>query len=466
MKTITTPIIPISPTYAKVEAPHELHLEAICVFAAIGFFLDTDTYWKDEVVLRPGCDYTLSDDGYVLESTSWFTWYYSPDNTRNFDATLQEFTTLFETIVEEQTTNKKVILPLSGGLDSRTQAAALAHLNASVHSYSYDFQGGYKESAIAKSIAKVCGFDFDAYTIPKGYLWDVIDDLATLNRCESDFTAPRQMAIINEFENMGEVFSLGHWGDVLFDDMGVREDLCLQDQVKVLQKKLIKKGGRALANQLWNNWNLAGDFDAYFETRITSLLSAIDIPNSANARIRAFKSMYWAPRWTSVNLAVFASKHPVTLPYFDKRMCEFICTVPEDFLAKRQLQIEYLKKRAPKLAKITWQEQRPFNLYNYTKNKVPYNLPYRVANKIERLYQERFREKYIERNWELQFLGDKNQEKLEAYLFNTEFNSWIPQDIIEQWYKIFIKDHAVKNSHAVNMFLVFALHQKYNGRHA
>ncbi|REG87726.1 asparagine synthase-related protein [Winogradskyella sediminis] len=466
MKTITTPIIPIVPTYAKVNAPHELHLEAICVFAAIGFFLDTDTYWKDEVVLRPGCQHTISDDGYLLESIPWFEWHYTPDKTRDFDATLQDFTTLFESIIEEQTVGKKVILPLSGGLDSRTQAAALQHLKASVTSYSYDFQGGYKETEIAKSIAEVCDFDFTAYTIPKGYLWDVLEDLATLNRCESDFTAPRQMAIVDEFETMGEVFSLGHWGDVLFDDMGVRDDLPLKDQVKVLQKKLIKKGGRALANQLWSYWNLAGDFDAYFETRITSLLSAIKIPNNANARIRAFKSMYWAPRWTSVNLAVFASKHPVTLPYYDKRMCEFICTVPESFLAKRQLQIGYIKKRAPKLAKITWQEQRPFNLYTYPKNKTPYNLPYRTINKLERVFQEVLGKKYIERNWELQFLGDDNQKKLEAYVYNTEFNSWISKSIVDQCYNAFKSGYTVEKSHAMNMFLVFAVHQHLNKRHA
>ncbi|WP_179348638.1 asparagine synthase-related protein [Winogradskyella pacifica] len=462
MKTITTPIIPVTPTYAKVEAPHELHLEAICVFAAIGFFLDTDTYWKDEVVLRPGCQHTISDDGYLLESTPWFEWHYTPDKTRDFDATLQEFTTLFESIIKEQTVGKNVILPLSGGLDSRTQAVALQHLKASVNSYSYDFQGGYKETKIAEAIAKVCDFDFTAYTIPNGYLWEVIEDLATLNRCESDFTAPRQMAIVEEFDTMGEVFSLGHWGDVLFDDMGVSDDLPLKSQVTVLQKKLIKKGGRDLAVQLWTHWNLEGDFDSYFEGRISTLLSAIDIPNSANARIRAFKSLFWAPRWTSVNLAVFASKHPVTLPYYDQRMCEFICTVPEAFLANRELQIAYIKKRAPKLAKITWQEQRPFNLYTYPKNKIPYNLPYRITNKMERVFQEILGKKYVERNWELQFLGVSNEKKLYDCLSHKNFSDFISKDIVDDAYYGLQTKTPLIYAHQVNMLLVLAQFKRFN----
>ncbi|WP_225035564.1 asparagine synthase-related protein [Winogradskyella sp. SM1960] len=460
MKTITTSVIPITPTYAKVEAPHELHLEAICVFAAIGFFLDTDTYWKDEVVLQPGCKHIISEDGYLIESTPWFKWHYTPDNTRDFNTTLEEFTVLFESIMDEQTAGKKVILPLSGGLDSRTQAVALQHLKASVNSYSYDFQGGYKETKIAEAIAEVCDFDFTAYTIPKGYLWDVLDNLATLNRCESDFTAPRQMAIVDEFETMGEVFSLGHWGDVLFDDMGVSDDLPLEDQVTVLQKKLIKTGGADLATQLWTHWNLDGDFDSYFNDRISALLSAIDIPNSANARIRAFKSLYWAPRWTSVNLAVFASKHPITLPYYDQRMCEFICTVPEDYLAKRQLQIGYIKERAPKLAELTWQEQRPFNLYTFPNNRMPYNLPYRITNKIERVFQELSGKKYVQRNWELQFLGEANQKQLDKSLTAQNFIDFIPEVTIKGALSGLDSKIANYHAHQVNMLLVLAEFKK------
>ena len=37
-KIITTHIIPIETQFNKIDAPHELHLEAICVFTAIGFF--------------------------------------------------------------------------------------------------------------------------------------------------------------------------------------------------------------------------------------------------------------------------------------------------------------------------------------------------------------------------------------------------------------------------------------------
>lgn len=51
MSTIITPIIPSHSSFVKAQLPHELHKEAVCVFMALGFFLDKDTYWKDEVCL-------------------------------------------------------------------------------------------------------------------------------------------------------------------------------------------------------------------------------------------------------------------------------------------------------------------------------------------------------------------------------------------------------------------------------
>ena len=106
MKTIKTPIIPVNQNFVKVKGAHELNLEAICVFSAIGFFLDTDTYWKDEIVLQPCSESILDSNSYVLKSKKWFQWHYSPRKI-SFEKALQEFTNLFETIIEEQTSDKK-----------------------------------------------------------------------------------------------------------------------------------------------------------------------------------------------------------------------------------------------------------------------------------------------------------------------------------------------------------------------
>ncbi len=456
MQSIKNTIIPSKPTF--VGEKKTLDYEAICVFAATGFFLDSDTYYKKLKVLKPATSYSFENNKITTEESN-FKWHYTPIE-RPLQQIVQEFASLFETIIKEQVQDKTVILPLSGGLDSRTQAAALYHLGNKVNSFSYEFQNGHNETNYSEKIAKACGFSFEKWQVTAGYLWDKIEDLAQINQCYSEFTHPRQMVFVEKYAAMGDVFSLGHWGDVLFDGMGVADDLSNVQQVDILLKKVVKKGGLELANSLWNSWNLEGDFETYLKNRIKVLLEKITIPSNANAQIRAFKSLYWAPRWTSTNLSVFESVKPISLPYYDDRMCEFICTIPEKHLAGRQIQIEYLKLRMPALAKITWQENRPFNLYTYKNNKFPYNFPFRVFDKLKRIVSNKY---FIQRNWELQFLGKTNEVELEKWLFENEnFKSLLNPEIVKEYYSNFKNKDSVYYSHDVSMLLTLSLFSKLN----
>ena len=455
MKQIKINIIPNNQTF--IGDKKSLDYEAICVFAATGFFLEDDTYFKELKVLKPATSYTI-DDNKIVREEAYFKWHYTPIE-RPLHQIVQEFATLFETIIKEQVQNKTVILPLSGGLDSRTQAAALYHLGNKVSAYSYEFYNGHTETFYSEKIAKSCGFSFQKWQVPSGYLWDKIEDLAQINQCYSEFTHPRQMAFIEKYADLGDIFSLGHWGDVLFDDMHVADDLSNEQQVDILVKKVVKKGGLELANSLWNSWNLEGDFETYLKNRIKVLLEKINIPSNANAQIRAFKSLYWAPRWTSTNLSVFESVKPISLPYYDDRMCAFICTIPEKYLAGRQIQIEYLKLRMPALAKITWQDHRPFNLYNYKNNKFPYNFPFRVFDKLKRVVSNKY---FVQRNWELQFLGKENEIQLEQWLFeNKTFKTLVNPEIVQEFYANFKNKDAVYYSHDLSMLLTLSLFSKF-----
>jgi rhodanese-related sulfurtransferase len=447
-----TPIIPYRPLFYG--SNEQFDYPAICAFAALGFFLDTDTFWIDRKTLPVASCCEINETGALTSAKPYFEWHYQPRDI-TFDCAVDEFSELFESILAEQTKGQRVILPLSGGLDSRTQAAALKRIGAAVTGYSYSFEGGIDETAFARKIAETQGFPFHCWRVKPGYLWDVIDNLARINECYSEFTHPRQMAFHERYHRLGDVFSLGHWGDVLFDDMGVEDDLPLDDQVQVLLKKVKKKGGLELGNALWKAWGLEGNFQDYLFERVSELLSAIDIRNSANARIRAFKSMYWAPRWTSVNLSIFESTRPITVPYYDNRMCEFVCTVPERHLAGRKIQIEYLKRYAPKLAKITWQDHRPFNLFNYQWNKIPWNLPSRAVDTLKRSVSPT---QYIQRNWELQFLGEENNVQLQARLFDEpKLSEWIPKSVTQDFYRKFKQEDPVFFSHSVSVLLTLSL---------
>ncbi len=453
MKHIRTQILPSKQSFAKIKSAHKLNLKAICIYVATGFFLDDDTFWEDEVCLLPGHDHKFDSDGILIESKPWFNWHYSPRNI-SFEEALTEYSTLLRDIVKNQVKDNDVILPISGGLDSRSQALVLKDLDNHVHAYSYSFSGGYPEHKISERIAKLCGFNFKAFENQNGYLWDCIEELAKINGCYSEFTHPRQMGVLEDFKKMNGIFSLGHWGDVLFD-RGVPEGTNEEDIIPLLLKKMVKKDGLELAQKLWQEWQLEGNFETYLKTRLESALGKIKIEN-ISAKVRAFKTSQWAHRWTTTNLAVFEHAHPISLPYYDNRMCEFICGIPEEYLADRRLQIAHLKQNKA-ISNITWQDQKPFNLNNYKYNRFPFNLPYRIINKLKRELNGIFGKPYIQRNFELQFLGEENDKKLQSYLFSKAYLEFIPEEIIKDFYEKFKNKDVVYYSHSVSMLLTLSL---------
>ncbi|NNK88019.1 MAG: asparagine synthetase B family protein, partial [Flavobacteriaceae bacterium] len=76
---IRSSIIPADHTFAQVRKTRGYNLKAICIFASTGFFMDDDTFWLNEVCLRPGCDHIVDEDGYLVSSQPWFQWHYSPE---------------------------------------------------------------------------------------------------------------------------------------------------------------------------------------------------------------------------------------------------------------------------------------------------------------------------------------------------------------------------------------------------
>lgn len=421
-----------------------------------------NTLDKKAITFWMACGFMLGNDSF-FEDVTWNEmsveqpWYYQPKETSLQEVT-DRFAILFETIVKEQLNGRKALLALSGGLDSRTLAVALKRIDADVHCYSYGFEDSFDETKYGKEIAQVAGWTFDDLKITKGYLWDKIEKACEINLGYAELTHPRQMAVAEELSKKGDVFMLGHWGDVLFDDMGVRDDLSFKDQVQTIRNKIVKKGGLELASDLWQIWGLEGDFETELNNSISSLLQEIKIDN-ANTRIRAFKSLHWATRWTSTNLSFFEHYAPIELPYYDDRMCQFICEVPEKYLSGRQIQIEYIKQYAPEMAAIPWQSKAPYNLFNYHKHLTVNHLPYRINNKLKNSWREHVTKKpLIQRNWELQFLGKENDLKLRHWLFkNPELNQLIPKEIVEKYYHKFKSEDSVYWSHTVSMLLTLSL---------
>ena len=63
-----------------------------------------------------------------------------------------------------------------------------------------------------------------------------------------------------------------------------------------------------------------------------------------------------------------------------------------------------------------------------------------------------------QRNWELQFLGDENDNNLQHWFFGIpELHELVPRKIVDDFYYKFKKVDPVKYSHPVSMLLTLAV---------
>ena len=461
-----SPIIPIKQNYYKIidrtlipwenKSTYNLDLESILSFISIGFMLDDDTYFTEIKTLKPATEYKINDKNQITTEERKWSWHYKPIE-RSFENILDEFSSLFNRLIIDSTKEKNVLLPISGGLDSRSLFIPVSK-QSNLILCSYEFDGGLNETYYGRELSERFNIPFYSQKIPRGYLWEKLDQIAELNGCFTDFTHPRQVAVMDNWKGLGEVILLGHWGDVLFDKQADSKNISYNEQVIQLKKKIIKPGGIELANDLWRYWGLEGSFESYITDRLDKLYGDIDIDHPS-ARMRAFKSLYWAPRWTSINLSTFNKAGEIVLPYYSDEMCKFICTVPERYLVGRKIQIEYIKKNCPEAARLPWQKYYPLNLYQYHRFNQPQYYFVRAIKKTNRIFQKFLSKSpdLITRNWELQFLGDQNIIQLKKNLLEkNKFNKLIPQTIIRKYLDKFQTD-PVQYAHPLSMLLTLAV---------
>ena len=417
-------------------------MESIAYWIATGFFLGESSFYSNKII----------EDN--KNNKSW-EWHHSPRNL-TLDQCVSEFGELLEDLVKTDTKGKKIILPLSGGLDSRTLAAALKNVKDIVV-ISYEFDNGISETKYAEKLAKIYNWEFHRYKIPKSYLWSKIGQISSINECKTEFTHPRQAAVIDEITKHGNIILSGLWGDVLFDNADIKDNVSKTHQTDFILNNISKIGGVELANDLWNHWNLENSFDENFFMEVYKMLDIINIENP-KSKFRAFKSLFWATSWSSTNLKFFNNNIETSTPYLNDKMFDFVCTVPEKFLSKRIIQIEYIKRNAPELAKIEWQEYE-LDLYKYKYfNSIYY--PRRIYQFAKRSIMQRFynHKPKILRNWELQFLGSKNNQNLKDWLFgNYDFLKFVPEEIVKDYYYRFKNNDPVKYSHPISMLLTLSV---------
>ena len=445
-----------SPAVISTASRKQLDWPSLRTFFAQGFFPGDRTFFCDVQILRPASHYVFDAAGRIVERKRYWQWRHEPNRNRTYDDTVDEFAERFEEVMRDHLRADRLALPISGGLDSRSTAATAAFSN--VWAYSYGYTADSPELDIARRVAQARNLPFQAFTI-KPYLFTKLDSILDSVEGFQDITQCRQAAIVNELLPNADHVIAAHWGDVWLDTTGLETNNAGEaDVVNHTLKKLNKEGREWLLKNI--NPNQEDSTDERMRELVAAEISKLDHIECPDFRIKAFKTDKWSFRWTASSLRMFQAAVFPRLPFYDTRLTDFFSTVPSNFLRGRRLQIDYLKRYAPDLARITWQGHEA-NLFDYQKkSKV---LPKRIVKKAWRTLRQT---KPVERNWEVQLLSTEGRQGLEATLMKTrlrihEFVS--PQKIRDLLDRFYVDPYSEKRGYTVSMLLTLSAFLERHG---
>lgn len=393
------------PAVASAASRRRLDWPGLAGFFAFGFFPQDRTFFDDAKILRPGSHFVFDDAGRPVREERTWAWRHAADQRRSYDDTVAEFGATFHRVLDEQATGRLAV-PISGGLDSRSTVAALTRADrpagaARLWSYSYGYGGDSPETRIAGAIASARGLPFEALTIGP-YLFDRLDTIQACVEGFQDVTQSRQAAVAEKLARGADAVIAAHWGDVWLDDMGLAGP-ARPGAEGVLDHaigKIAKRGRRWLLDELAIA-RLGGPEEPILREMIRGELERVGPIEDPDFRVKAFKTEQWSFRWTLASLRMYQAGAFSRLPFYDTRLSDFFATVPTEMLRGRRLQIDYLKRFAPDLARITWQAFDT-NLYRHAHFDT-WLLPGRALKKALRLLRGRA---VVQRNWEVQFLPE------------------------------------------------------------
>jgi len=457
------------PALAEQASNKQLDWENLAGFFNFGFFPDDSTYYTDVKVLKPATETVFDEWGRLVRQQRYWSWNYLPDQTRSYEDTLSEFSDTFKTIIKEQVQSGRVSLPISGGLDSRTIAAVVPNTQDHVANqdplwaFSYGYTGSSVECEIARQVAEECGFYFDTYTV-QPYLFDQMNLVMASLEGFNDITMCRQASRIDEISIHSDYLLGGHLGDLVLDDAGLSEkepgNLFMDDLNQYALHKIQKKG------RDWFNKNLLQPLfkdqpiENLLKQKIQETLEPLKKINDYDFLIKAFKIEQYCFRFTATGFRMYQPAAFPRLPFYDTRLIDFVSTIPSKYLAGRRLQIDYLKRFAPDLAKIPWQTFDA-NLYHFQHFNT-WLLPKRALKKAWRLLTN---QKVIQRNWEVQFLNPQGRAGLQRWLLQDglKLHDLLKVGDVRALLEDLYREPTAGRGYAVSMLLTFSAWLEHYG---
>ena len=354
MKTKNSFIVSDSAYYLKDKINQHLNEENAAEFMVTGYVTGNETLFDDIKQIRNGEFLIYQKNEKLLKSCCYFRFlhgdYYELSETRLLEMLDQTFVNTFSRLIESTSKQgKKLVVPLSGGLDSRIIVAMLKRLGINdVICVSYGRKGS-RQSEISKHVAEALGYEwlFVEYTAKKWReyynskeadlfrIW--AGNLSSLPHMQ-DFPTVKELKIQGKIPE-NSVFVPGHTGygcDI--------PEYCLDNSASFDSEAYLAASLKKHYN-LWG-WPYGQELEKIFKQRISKSTSGLEIKDNetfANA-IEYFDFKERQAKFITNSVRVYEFfGYEWRIPLWDTELIEFFLRVPIEYRINKDLYKKYAR---------------------------------------------------------------------------------------------------------------------------
>jgi len=250
---------------------------------------------------------------------------------------------------------RRIGLPLSGGLDSRTLLAALARRPLETVTYG---QPGSDDLRLGGRLAALAGTSHHEIALVPGYIAATAATMvARTDGMHSCLNA--HAAVLAEAGRWCDVILLGNGGDCLLDGLwnGAPDASPREMTVRLLPKLALGASPRLADALVAPQGPLAGA-SARAAATVETLLAASDGDTAAD-RADAFNVVHRHRRWVLQGVPAQATHVEFRHPYYDAGVVEAALAVPAELRVDRRAHVDALGLLSPALARVR-RQGKPF----------------------------------------------------------------------------------------------------------
>lgn len=333
------------------EVLHEIDPVAVEQFLITSHLIDCRSLIRDVQILPPGTITHIDCSG--LSFSNYWTPRIESTHDNGLNAWADRLADVLSPAVKARCRDVPPLLPLSGGLDSRSVAAfipfslgAAATAGSVGHSHCYDVRYG-------RRVARVLGAAFKFLPLPNDFFCRYLEPVHMLCDGEVSIEALPMYHLI-EMGLPGQIMLMGYLGDVLSGAhlLGLEYIQNMPDALDVIWRMKYQKKG--FSEQLLQCVLLPERYQAIKGSTHALMQSALEKAdaNTLDEKALVVELYHRQSRYISYFSRVLSSKYCVESPFLDLDVLDTFLAMP---LCHRQGQRAYrrmLVRHAPKLAAV------------------------------------------------------------------------------------------------------------------